>query len=40
MLLFFTEKHLEETNCDAQQNTPDSPECKVSDNFIKCEMVH
>lgn len=37
---FLTEKHLEETNCDAQQNTPVSPECKVNDNFIKCDMVH
>ncbi|XP_066411252.1 FERM and PDZ domain-containing protein 2 [Molothrus aeneus] len=29
-------KHLEETNCDAQQNTPDSPECK--DFIIKIEL--
>ncbi|XP_075011485.1 FERM and PDZ domain-containing protein 2 [Calonectris borealis] len=33
---FFTEKHLEETNCGAQQNTPDSPECK--DFIIKIEL--
>ncbi|XP_061315252.1 FERM and PDZ domain-containing protein 2 isoform X4 [Pezoporus flaviventris] len=30
------EKHLEETNCDAEQNTPDSPECK--DFIIKIEL--
>ncbi|XP_041317096.1 FERM and PDZ domain-containing protein 2 [Pyrgilauda ruficollis] len=29
-------KDLEETNCDAQQNTPDSPECK--DFIIKIEL--
>ncbi|XP_059677313.1 tyrosine-protein phosphatase non-receptor type 20 [Gavia stellata] len=29
-------KHLEETNCGAQQNTPDSPECK--DFIIKIEL--
>ncbi|XP_030343953.1 FERM and PDZ domain-containing protein 2 [Strigops habroptila] len=29
-------KHLEETNCDAEQNTPDSPECK--DFIIKIEL--
>ncbi|XP_008947322.1 PREDICTED: FERM and PDZ domain-containing protein 2, partial [Merops nubicus] len=29
-------KHLEETNCDAQQNAPDSPECK--DFIIKIEL--
>ncbi|XP_054019632.1 FERM and PDZ domain-containing protein 2 [Dryobates pubescens] len=29
-------KHLEETNCNAQQNTPDSPECK--DFIIKIEL--
>ncbi|XP_037997182.1 FERM and PDZ domain-containing protein 2 [Motacilla alba alba] len=35
-LLHQHEKHLEETNCDAQQNTPDSPECK--DFIIKIEL--
>ncbi|XP_054060674.1 FERM and PDZ domain-containing protein 2 isoform X3 [Rissa tridactyla] len=30
------EKHLEETNCGAQQNTPDSPECK--DFIIKIDL--
>ncbi|XP_061214796.1 FERM and PDZ domain-containing protein 2 isoform X2 [Neopsephotus bourkii] len=30
------EKHLEETNCDAEQDTPDSPECK--DFIIKVEL--
>ncbi|XP_039927227.1 FERM and PDZ domain-containing protein 2 [Hirundo rustica] len=29
-------EHLEETNCDAQQDTPDSPECK--DFIIKIEL--
>ncbi|XP_014105564.1 PREDICTED: FERM and PDZ domain-containing protein 2 [Pseudopodoces humilis] len=29
-------KHLEDTNCDAQQNAPDSPECK--DFIIKIEL--
>ncbi|XP_054132527.1 FERM and PDZ domain-containing protein 2 [Melozone crissalis] len=35
-LLHQHEKHLEETNCDDQQNTPDSPECK--DFIIKIEL--
>ncbi|XP_058697373.1 FERM and PDZ domain-containing protein 2 [Poecile atricapillus] len=35
-LLHRHEKHLEETNCDAQQNTPGSPECK--DFIIKIEL--
>ncbi|XP_029886333.1 FERM and PDZ domain-containing protein 2 isoform X5 [Aquila chrysaetos chrysaetos] len=35
-LLHQHEKHLEETNCGAQQNTPDSPECK--DFIIKIEL--
>ncbi|KAM7103292.1 LOW QUALITY PROTEIN: FERM and PDZ domain-containing protein 2 [Ciconia maguari] len=35
-LLHQHEKHLEETNCSAQQNTPDSPECK--DFIIKIEL--
>ncbi|XP_061315251.1 FERM and PDZ domain-containing protein 2 isoform X3 [Pezoporus flaviventris] len=35
-LLHQHEKHLEETNCDAEQNTPDSPECK--DFIIKIEL--
>ncbi|XP_059707503.1 FERM and PDZ domain-containing protein 2-like isoform X1 [Haemorhous mexicanus] len=35
-LLYQHEKHLEETNCDAQQNTPDTPECK--DFIIKIEL--
>ncbi|XP_068022271.1 FERM and PDZ domain-containing protein 2 isoform X3 [Melanerpes formicivorus] len=35
-LLHQHEKHLEETNCNAQQNTPDSPECK--DFIIKIEL--
>ncbi|XP_050832404.1 FERM and PDZ domain-containing protein 2 [Serinus canaria] len=35
-LLHQHEKHLEETNCDAQQNPPDSPECK--DFIIKIEL--
>ncbi|XP_048167843.1 FERM and PDZ domain-containing protein 2 isoform X2 [Corvus hawaiiensis] len=35
-LLHQHEKHLEETNCDAQQNTPNSPECK--DFIIKIEL--
>ncbi|KAM4896608.1 FERM and PDZ domain-containing protein 2 [Sylvia borin] len=35
-LLHQHEKHLEETNCDAQQNAPDSPECK--DFIIKIEL--
>ncbi|XP_054060673.1 FERM and PDZ domain-containing protein 2 isoform X2 [Rissa tridactyla] len=35
-LLHQHEKHLEETNCGAQQNTPDSPECK--DFIIKIDL--
>ncbi|XP_075614474.1 FERM and PDZ domain-containing protein 2 isoform X2 [Balearica regulorum gibbericeps] len=35
-LLHQHEKHFEETNCGAQQNTPDSPECK--DFIIKIEL--
>ncbi|XP_025750540.1 tyrosine-protein phosphatase non-receptor type 20 [Manacus vitellinus] len=35
-LLHQHEKHLEETNCGAEQNTPDSPECK--DFIIKIEL--
>ncbi|XP_071419376.1 FERM and PDZ domain-containing protein 2 isoform X2 [Pithys albifrons albifrons] len=35
-LLHQHERHLEETNCDAQQKTPDSPECK--DFIIKIEL--
>ncbi|XP_061214798.1 FERM and PDZ domain-containing protein 2 isoform X4 [Neopsephotus bourkii] len=35
-LLHQHEKHLEETNCDAEQDTPDSPECK--DFIIKVEL--
>ncbi|XP_026655527.2 FERM and PDZ domain-containing protein 2 isoform X1 [Zonotrichia albicollis] len=35
-LLHEHEKHLEETNCDDQPNTPDSPECK--DFIIKIEL--
>ncbi|RMC11583.1 hypothetical protein DUI87_11704 [Hirundo rustica rustica] len=35
-LLHQHEEHLEETNCDAQQDTPDSPECK--DFIIKIEL--
>ncbi|XP_032047070.1 FERM and PDZ domain-containing protein 2 [Aythya fuligula] len=34
------EEHLKETNCGTQQSTPDPPECKASDNFIKCKVVH
>ncbi|XP_076194792.1 FERM and PDZ domain-containing protein 2 isoform X2 [Aptenodytes patagonicus] len=35
-LLHQREKHLEETNCGAQQNTPDSPDCKEF--IIKVEL--
>ncbi|XP_075574035.1 FERM and PDZ domain-containing protein 2 [Pelecanus crispus] len=35
-LLHHHEKHLEKINCGAQQNTPDSPECK--DFIIKIEL--
>ncbi|KAM6262829.1 FERM and PDZ domain-containing protein 2 isoform 2-T2 [Spheniscus humboldti] len=35
-LLHQHEKHLEETNCGAQQNTPDSPDCKEF--IIKIEL--
>ncbi|XP_040419953.1 tyrosine-protein phosphatase non-receptor type 13-like [Cygnus olor] len=34
------EEHLKETNCGTQQSTPNPPECKASDNFIKCKVVH
>lgn len=37
---FFTEKLLKETNCEAQQSTPNSPECKVRGSFIKHEVFH